>query len=303
MSCRSRGIKRKATVKSDGSWFCDDCFVKHIHNKMLKNIKRYHMFKQGDIVMVALSGGKDSNLLLHALNMLKGQLKISLIGLHINLGLGQFSEESLSVVKQLTERLDIGLIVVEPDLPIMRYGHREVCAVCGAVKRYYMNSIAKEIGATVVATGHTLDDQTIYLIKNITGDQIEYLLKQTPVLDEYKDEKGTLLIRKVKPIFNIPEEDIEYYNKIFNLPVVNTTCPNKPKIRDVQREVIRNLEKGFKNFRRLFVKHMIEDIIPNIKVDQVNRNLNRCKVCGEPTPGDVCLICRLKQQSGGFERK
>jgi len=121
------------------------------------------MLREGQRVAVAVSGGKDSVSLLHALWRLRERLGVELVGVTIDLGIRGYSEEYVGVAVENFEKLGVPYRVVR----LADYGftidsatrlRRPVCSVCGTVKRYLLNKVARELGAHVVATGHTLDD-------------------------------------------------------------------------------------------------------------------------------------------------
>jgi cytoplasmic tRNA 2-thiolation protein 1 len=54
--------------KYSGESLCSSCFSRSIVRKTTKTMSKYNMIKPGDIVGVAVSGGKDSLSLLQVLN-------------------------------------------------------------------------------------------------------------------------------------------------------------------------------------------------------------------------------------------
>ncbi len=56
-------------------------------DKTKKTIKKYSMLYEGDKVLVGLSGGPDSVCLLHLLNQIKKEYKLTLHALYIDHGL------------------------------------------------------------------------------------------------------------------------------------------------------------------------------------------------------------------------
>ncbi|MGC9967375.1 MAG: hypothetical protein ABSE08_18410 [Syntrophobacteraceae bacterium] len=53
-------------------------------------------------------------------------------------------------------------------------GRKKFCSVCGPVKRHAMNRVARELGYTVIATGHNLDDEAAVLLGNVLHWEAEY---------------------------------------------------------------------------------------------------------------------------------
>ena len=55
-----------------------------ILNEVQQTIEKYNMFNHGDTVVVGVSGGADSVMLLHCLNTIKDKYNLHLIAAHVN---------------------------------------------------------------------------------------------------------------------------------------------------------------------------------------------------------------------------
>src|SRR4030042_3994999 len=58
-----------------------------LFDEVLKTIDRYHLLERGGRIVLGVSGGVDSMVLLHLLNTLRKELSLSLIVAHVNHGL------------------------------------------------------------------------------------------------------------------------------------------------------------------------------------------------------------------------
>ena len=79
----------------------------NIPQKVKQTIQKYKLASKSDKILVALSGGKDSGVILHVLK----ELGYNVEGIHINLGMGKYSGACMQVVEELCERLAIKLHV------------------------------------------------------------------------------------------------------------------------------------------------------------------------------------------------
>ena len=86
-------------------------------NKILDTISRYNMLKEGDSVIVGVSGGADSVALLHSLFSLKEQLGLTIHACHINHNLrGEESQRDENFVRAFCGELNIPLTVFSIDV-------------------------------------------------------------------------------------------------------------------------------------------------------------------------------------------
>ena len=122
-----------------------DEFNEKIFTRINNLISDYELIKEGELIAIALSGGKDSVLTLHAL-------------------------------KNYQNYLDFDLVAISVDEGIDGY-------TCGVFRRNILNKTAYELGAVKIATGHNLDDEIqSFLMSFARGDTIKFS-KFGPELD------------------------------------------------------------------------------------------------------------------------
>ncbi len=127
-----------------------------------RTIRREGLIRPGDRVAVALSGGSDSVALTWLLRTIAADLGASIAGLvHINHGLrGAASDEDAAFCRALALRLRLPIDVHHRDVAAEARTRRVSLEVAARVARYEgLDESAARLGATVVATGHTEDDQ------------------------------------------------------------------------------------------------------------------------------------------------
>jgi len=165
---------------------------------------------------------------------------------------------------------------------------RNACTYCGVFRRWILNRVALEEGATKIATGHNLDDETQSILMNYLEGNMHNLVRIGPK-SESQDKRFTV---KIKPLREIPEREVGLYAVAADLKVHLAGCPYAG---DSFRREVGNFIKS------LSLKHPtimystlrgFERIKPLLKRElssKVERGV--CRRCGEPASGDLCKAC------------
>ena len=169
-------------------------------DSVLKTIESHQMIKQGENVIVGLSGGADSVALLCVLYSLKDEFDIVLSACHVNHNLrGEESLRDECFCRALCSRLGILLAVKSVD--VLSYCAQNKCATEeGARNLRYQ--VLKELDPNAkIATAHTLSDNAETLLLNLTrGAALEGLCGIPPVRDNI-----------IRPLINCTREEVEDY--------------------------------------------------------------------------------------------
>ena len=279
---------------------CREHFVEYIERRVEKTIERYRLISGGDRVVIGVSGGKDSVALLNIIAKLYKDKGVEIIPVHIDLGIPGYSEKLREAFTKLTLELGIpGLVIkvekiLEGDgIPeFARKSRRPTCSVCGLVKRYLLNLVALELGATKVATGHNLDDVLAYALKSLINLELEQLAKQGPSTPTVGTAVG-----RIKPLYEVSEKEARLYAEYADLPFVAEHCPYRPEksIEYINKRYLDDLEKQYPGIK-ISIARKVARYSRNAEIKGVPR---RCKYCGQPSEGDVCAFCRLTEKIYG----
>ncbi len=272
--------------------FCREHFIEYFHSRIRKAIGRYRMFSKKDKLLVAVSGGKDSMGLALALK----DLGYDVLLYHINIGIGEFSDMVQRKVEVFAKDFDFELEVESvaqnfsglglPQLALLT--SRKPCSLCGMIKRYLMNRAALRHGAVLV-TAHNLNDEAVNLLRNVMGWDFEQLSRQEPVLPAREG-----LARKAKPYIFISEYESAAYSYIRGIDYVMEACPQSGGATShFLKRIVGELERRFPGFRINFVRKFYDNKKSYFPYPE-KPVLNRCKICGQPTTGEICSFCRLK---------
>jgi tRNA(Ile)-lysidine synthase len=133
-----------------------------IEQKVKATNQRHGLLSSGDRVLVAVSGGPDSVVLLHLLHELGDEFQLCLEVAHLQHGIrGEEAKEDARFVAELAESLDLPFHLKEINLPEMksRAGKGNLEALARAERYRFFAEVIRARNLDKVATAHTQDDQ------------------------------------------------------------------------------------------------------------------------------------------------
>lgn len=135
--------------------------------RVAETARRKRLFRLGDDVLVAVSGGPDSVALLSLLLALAPSWRLGVRAVHVNHGLrGPESEEDARFVADLCKRLQVEFVCERASLEGLagRPGGPSLQAFAREVRYATLLRLAGDLGADKIALGHTADDQAETLL-------------------------------------------------------------------------------------------------------------------------------------------
>jgi len=189
---------------------------KKLRGKVGKAIADYTMIEESDVVMAAISGGKDSFAMLDILLTLQKAAPINFKIIAVNLDQKQpgFPEH---ILPEYFESLNIPYYVVDKDTySIVKEKVPEgktTCSLCSRLRRGTLYSFAEKIGATKIALGHHMDDIVETLFLNMFHGA---RLKSMPPKLRSDDGRNTI----IRPLAYCREKDLIQFAELRGYPII-----------------------------------------------------------------------------------
>ena len=210
-----------------------------------KAVDEYDMIPENETVVVALSGGKDSMLLLKALQKLSQfhPKHFTVHAVFVDMG---FKNVDLTYMKRFCKSIGVGLTVQLTNLADLVFEVRREsnpCSLCARMRRAILHDTAKSLGSRTIALGHHKDDVIDTFMMNLIFENRIGCFQ--PVT--YLSRKQVTVIR---PMIYLSEAQIRQTVQRLALPVLKSPCPmDKKTKREEIKNVISGLEKQYPQIR------------------------------------------------------
>lgn len=232
--------------------------AKEIKRLTGKAIHTKDMIRDGDHVMVAVSGGKDSLALLWLLKERIKRVPIDyrITAVHVDPGFGANSADQMTSFF-LAHGFEFR--VIESDIGPKAHGpqNREnPCFLCSRLRRKLLFQTAEEVGCNRMAFGHHKDDLIETFFLNVFyGASISTMV---PVQGFFG---GKLTV--IRPFYLVDEDLIRRYAQLMDWPEISLDCPTAGSSK---REEIKNMLKHFYRSNRK-IKGNIFHALQNVNAE------------------------------------
>lgn len=244
---------------------------KNIFHKVGKAIAHFNMIEQGDRILVAISGGKDSWVMLHILNELKKRAPVDfeLVAVNIDQGYAGFRQD---IVEKFVEQhgynfqmetFDIASIIDEKN------DGATPCSLCSRLRRGALYGYAEKYKCNKIALGHHQDD----LIETLLLNQF-FIGKLAAMAPKLFAEDGKSIV--IRPLAYVAEEEIKRYTAHKKFPVVCCQCPLMCG-ETVHGDYKRRMVKQLINILESRIPHVRESLLASITNVNTSHLLDRSK--------------------------
>ncbi len=302
MPCKNCLKKPVITLPNSNVKLCASCFTRYFERKTFKTIAKYKMITEGDKIGVGVSGGKDSFSVLYLLNKLADKhRKVSVAVISINEGIKNYRDLSNAAKYCKDNNIEYHTYSFKEEFGITldkmaKKIDMNPCSICGVLRRFLLNTQARELKLTKLATGHNLDDEAQSILMNQFRGNLERSARLGPVTGILSDKR---FVRRIKPFYFLTEKEVATYSFVKKFPVPYNECPySVSSYRGDIRDMINEFTKKHQQTKHAIINSFL-DMLPVMKKRYSESKIKTCKVCQEPTSGEVCNVCKLLEMIKG----
>jgi tRNA 2-thiocytidine biosynthesis protein TtcA len=209
-----------------------EAIEKKLARAMGRAISDFGMIADGDRIMVAVSGGKDSYTLLHLLRSLRKRAPVNFELKVVNVDQGHPGYPAQTLRDYMSVEGHDFLMVQEDTFSIVTAkipAGKTFCSLCSRLRRGILYRVAGDLGCNKIALGHHRDDllQTLLLNLFFAGQ----LAAMPPKL--IADDGKNVVIR---PLAYCAEEDIRAFSDIMAFPIL--PCDLCGSQQNLQRKIV-----------------------------------------------------------------
>ena len=291
--CDSNAVLKRP---KNGEALCRQCFYSVFEDEVHQTIVSNNLFKAGEKVAIAASGGKDSTVLAHVMKTLneRHNYGLELLLLSVDEGITGYRDDSLETVKRNQQQYELPLKIVSyeelygwtMDKIVQQIGLKNNCTFCGVFRRQALDRGAMLLDVEKIVTGHNADDIAETVLMNILRGDIARLQRCTAITT---GAEGA--IPRSKPFKYTYEKEIVMYAYFKKLDYFSTECIYSPNAyRGHARSYLKDLE-SIRPTTIIDIIHSGDSL--SVKGDVKLPVQGKCTRCGYISSQELCKACIL----------
>jgi len=208
----------------------------HLRKRFEEACLRHNMLKEGDRVIVGVSGGADS---LTLIKLITGQLLFVpkpafILAVHVDLGFEGADGNEARILEEYFKKEEYNYLIEKTNIGKLAHSdfNRKAspCFLCSRLRRRKLFERARECKCNKVVLAHNRDDVIETFLLNIFfGREVSTMI---PIQSYFKGEFDL-----IRPLAYVDEYILKKFAKESRLPVVENPCPtaNNTKRKIYQR--------------------------------------------------------------------
>ena len=212
-----------------------------INSLMGKALNEYNMIRDGDKILLAVSGGKDSLTMAYLLKKIQSWAPVNfeLMGAHITSDIHCGDDGTKDRIALFLK--DLGIDHNDRHISILEKMDDANCFWCSWNRRKALFELADELGCNKVALGHHKDDIVETMLMNLL-----YNGEISAINPLQKMFKGKLTL--IRPLCYVEEKMIRTFSKEMGYETITCDCPfgnntRRQYIKDFIKDAERNTPK------------------------------------------------------------
>lgn len=211
--------------------------IERVRHTAGKSIGQYNMIEDGDHILIGVSGGKDSLILLETLAARRIYVPIDYKLTAVHVKVKDISYEiDRQWLQSFCDEWEVPFIYQEVDYE-KTDEQKTACFFCSWTRRKELFRLSRELNCNKIATGHHMDDALETLLLNMV---YHGSISSMPGCFSMFDGR----IQFIRPLIEIQEERLVEYAKIRKYPQLKSECPHDSETkRKTMRTVIEQLNQ------------------------------------------------------------
>jgi len=229
-----------------------DSIKKKMKHIVGKTINTNDLILKDEIVLVALSGGIDSLVLLDILHERKKHIPIdyTIMALHVNVSDVEYHSDP-DEMKDFCIKRSIHYKEIKAKLQYSESSDKiSICNSCSRLRRKIIFDYAEENSCFKIAFGHHMDDALETMLLNMTYSST--LSSLPPKLNIFKEKLSI-----IRPLLNCSKDDILAYAEKCEIEPINKGCPHEEiSKREKMRSILAQIHENDPKLKRNLFKSM-----------------------------------------------
>jgi tRNA 2-thiocytidine biosynthesis protein TtcA len=237
---------------------------RRIHRQVRDTCERYALLQPGDRVMVAMSGGKDSHVLLHVLMRLVPRLPFDVELVAVHLDQQQPGYEGSSLVRYL-ETTGVRFEILSEDTYSVVTSHLDerstYCSLCSRLRRGILYTAAERLQCNKIALGHHRDDALETFLMNLF-----YAGKLQAMPPRYRTDDDRFDV--IRPLIECGEKEIAEFASLAAFPILPCNlCGSQEGLkRDAMTQLLNDMEIDHPHLRAVML-NALKNVRPTHLMD------------------------------------
>ncbi len=234
-----------------------------LYNKFIKAIIDYELLKDGDVVGVCISGGKDSLTMAKLFQEYIKHSKVKITAKYIMMNPG-FKDEVLKEIVSNANKLEIPLTIKESDFfrVVKNHGEGSPCYLCARMRRGFLYEFAQSLGCNKIALGHHYNDVIETTLLNVFyGGTFKTMLPKSKA-ENFEN------MELIRPMYYIEEKHIKNFMVYAEINTSDCGCEISQSITSSKRQEIKDLIAKIKKSHKDIEKSIFQSA-NNVNMNQI----------------------------------